>query len=687
MRTPIPSQTSNTNTNKKRKIRIGTWNVRRGLVKRENEIRLLLQSEDIDILYLTETDSQKLNLNKYNITGFTTFLQLCEEEGDTVRIIALVRDNIGLDIKMRQDLMSNTFPSIWLEAQDEFKSKSMFGGFYRQWSDDGKLSVPDQVSQIEEFCDQINRANSETEKIVVTGDANLCANKWLSDDYDRKSVAQPLLHCLEENGLVIQDIGITFQADHSLPNGSVPESALDHVYVSKTLEACIETKKLENSSSDHLPVVTTYSLNVKNLRYSHTITKRSFKDFTKERWNDALAQQEWQDVEECSGVNQMVTAFDRNIQEALDQVAPIRTFKIKSNYRFGLSEGVKDLMKKRDKTRANISKASPKEKAVLLQQYKTLRNQVTSRIRKENIDYNNNKVEEAKNERELWNIANNVINPKKDSEWDIIDMLGQNVREEENVAEAFNEYFIDKVEQLKNGIDKTLIEDPLTRLKERMNNNKAELEFKTITQKQLVKHLKKLNKKKSSGLDGLSQENLLLGANNLLAPLTTIINCSITEGEFPNAWKEAVVTPILKKGNAQLLSNYRPVSCLPAASKVLEIVVCSQLSDYLETNKLLPANQHGFRPRRSTMTAWQEIQLDWAQKNENNLVTGVLLWDLSAAFDTLDKEGVCSKLELYGVKTRSVNWVRSFLTGRSQRVKIGSKVSTSRLVPTGVPQG
>ena len=144
---------------------------------------------------------------------------------------------------------------------------------------------------------------------------------------------------------------------------------------------------------------------------------------------------------------------------------------------------------------------------------------------------------------------------------------------------------------------------------------------------------------------------------------------------------------MLKKGNPRLLNNYRPVSCLPAASKVLEIVVCSQLSEYLELNKLLPRNQHGFRPRRSTMTAWNEIQLDWAQKTEDGLVTGVLLWDLSAAFDTLDCDGLCDKLQLFGVQQNSVKWVRSFLTGRRQRVKIGSRVSRPRIVPTGVPQG
>ena len=51
-------------------------------------------------------------------------------------------------------------------------------------------------------------------------------------------------------------------------------------------------------------------------------------------------------------------------------------------------------------------------------------------------------------------------------------------------------------------------------------------------------------------------------------------------------------------------------------------------------HKLLPENQHGFRAKRSTMTAWANIQQEWAQNTEKNQTTGVMLWDLSAAFDT-----------------------------------------------------
>ena len=71
------------------------------------------------------------------------------------------------------------------------------------------------------------------------------------------------------------------------------------------------------------------------------------------------------------------------------------------------------------------------------------------------------------------------------------------------------------------------------------------------------------------------------------------------------------------------------------------------MSEFLESNHLLPESQHGFRPKRSTMTAWEAIQLDWAQNSEKNDISGILLWDLSAAFDTLDVDIFCEKIIIF----------------------------------------
>ena len=144
---------------------------------------------------------------------------------------------------------------------------------------------------------------------------------------------------------------------------------------------------------------------------------------------------------------------------------------------------------------------------------------------------------------------------------------------------------------------------------------------------------------------------------------------------------------MLKKGNATLVENYRPVSCLPAASKLLEMIVCEQMTDHLEANNMLPESQHGFRRKRSTMTAWAQIQQEWAKSTEENKITGVLLWDLSAAFDCLDIDLLCKKLEIYGFEELTVKWFSSFLSNRSQRVRIGEAISNKIDLKSGVPQG
>ncbi len=110
-----------------------------------------------------------------------------------------------------------------------------------------------------------------------------------------------------------------------------------------------------------------------------------------------------------------------------------------------------------------------------------------------------------------------------------------------------------------------------------MEHKKISFSLKTVTEKTVYKAMCSLKKKKSAGVDGISQENLVLGAKALVVPLTRIINNSIANGEFPEMWKEALVTPILKKGDPTKKENYRPVSCLSVASKVPEKVYATKL--------------------------------------------------------------------------------------------------------------
>ena len=91
---------------------------------------------------------------------------------------------------------------------------------------------------------------------------------------------------------------------------------------------------------------------------------------------------------------------------------------------------------------------------------------------------------------------------------------------------------------------------------------------------------------------------------------------------FPEGWKKAKVVPLLKKGDAMVPSNFRPVSNLTVASKVLEKVVFVQLVNYLEKNKLIHPNHHGGRQGHNT--ALVQMMDQWLEEVEKGKLVGVM---------------------------------------------------------------
>ena len=102
-------------------------------------------------------------------------------------------------------------------------------------------------------------------------------------------------------------------------------------------------------------------------------------------------------MEDCEDLDKKVSLFTKNINNAMNEAAPMKTFTVKSQYKFGLSENTKNLMKQRDQTRCNISKANNQQKAVLMKKYKILRNKTTASIRKDTINHNQDRIKLAKN--------------------------------------------------------------------------------------------------------------------------------------------------------------------------------------------------------------------------------------------------------------------------------------------------
>ena len=169
-----------------------------------------------------------------------------------------------------------------------------------------------------------------------------------------------------------------------------------------------------------------------------------------------------------------------------------------------------------------------------------------------------------------------------------------------------------------------------------------------------------------------------------------IINTSLQTGVFPDAFKTAVVKPLLKKPNLDnnVLSNYRPISNLPFISKILEKIVSVQINSFLEENNILEEFQSGFRRYHSTETALTKIISDLRLNSDGNKVSVLVLLDLSAAFDTIDHDILINRLEkLVGLSDCVLHWFKTYIKGRKFYVSLGDHVSEKYDSCYGVPQG
>ena len=169
----------------------------------------------------------------------------------------------------------------------------------------------------------------------------------------------------------------------------------------------------------------------------------------------------------------------------------------------------------------------------------------------------------------------------------------------------------------------------------------------------------------------------------LVTPITSIVNLSLSEGVFPSCFKTAYVSPLLKKSNLdkENMKNYRPVSNLSFLSKILEKAVACRLYSHLSRTKTLSQFQSAYRKSHSTETALLKIHNDILSAMDEGKVTALTLLDLSAAFDTIDHSMLLGRLEDWvGVTGRAHDWLRSYLTGRSQQVKLGLNVFPARLI-------
>lgn len=247
-----------------------------------------------------------------------------------------------------------------------------------------------------------------------------------------------------------------------------------------------------------------------------------------------------------------------------------------------------------------------------------------------------------------------------------------------------NDFYIDKIDKLRAGIPRDDAHEPPKGPK-----TGHRFSFSFANAGKIARIIRKLSNTTALGVDDIPTSVFKKGVETLAGPISHLVNRSLADAMVPTGFKHARVIPVYKgKGKAASdPSSYRPVSILPAMSKILELVVKEDLDKYLDRVQGLPSTQFGFRTGRSTTSAISMAHGKWCEAKAKGHILGVLAFDFSAAFDTVDSEMLIAKLNGVGVIGKEADWFRSYMRGGKQVVVWRDTTSSPNDVKYGVRQG
>lgn len=189
----------------------------------------------------------------------------------------------------------------------------------------------------------------------------------------------------------------------------------------------------------------------------------------------------------------------------------------------------------------------------------------------------------------------------------------------------------------------------------------------------------------SSGPDEIPAILLKKCADHLVQPLTAIFQLSISQGIFPQAWKDSYIIPIHKCASKNDVSNYRPIAKLSCIPKLFESILYDSL--FFHCKPLFSSFQHGFLKGRSTTTNLIEFVSTAVCALENGKEIDVIATDFSKAFDKISHQIILFKFKTLGFSPLFTKWLESYLKGRQYRVIFRSCISDPIKATSGVPQG
>ena len=179
--------------------------------------------------------------------------------------------------------------------------------------------------------------------------------------------------------------------------------------------------------------------------------------------------------------------------------------------------------------------------------------------------------------------------------------------------------------------------------------------FRLASEIEILKLLKSLDSKKAIGIDGLPSFIKKLSAEILAKPLTSIINESIRETNFPTSAKFAAILPLFKKDERSQKNNYRPVGIWSAFSKILGTFLQNQIVAFMDN--FLSIYVSAYRKGHITQHVLVRLIEEWKNGLDDGYIVGSVLMDLSEAFDCIPHDLLIAKLVAYGFERSALKYI------------------------------
>ena len=222
-------------------------------------------------------------------------------------------------------------------------------------------------------------------------------------------------------------------------------------------------------------------------------------------------------------------------------------------------------------------------------------------------------------------------------------------------------------------------------IKKRMETTSNKFSFKYEDRKKFLTEIQNLNSRKASQQNDIPVKILKGNSDICSYILHHNFNSSLFSNKFPKYLKKADTNPVFKKDEKFLKTNYKPVSILLTVSKIYERCLYDQINQYFQP--LFSKLQCDFCKGHSAQHCLLVLIEKCRKVLDKRGFAGLLLTDLSKAFDGIDHELVIAKLHAYGFNIKFLELIHSYLYDRIQRVKINSLFSHWSKVELGIPQG